>query len=496
MRTTVAPVLLAGLFVVAGLGVLHAIRPFRRSITGLLAALGLAYLVGVSVLILIAIALLTAGVALSLPGFTILALAVALAGGLIGLRRRPEPLRDADVRPGGRADRIIVLGIATLFAAFALGALTQYTSAPMNDWDGWSIWTRKAIALFSFGTLEPAFWTAKPYVFMHQDYPILLPMIEMLHFRAIGRIDTQSVHVQLWFLLVAFPWALGYLASRCGRAMVWAPLALGAVTAPAILTVMIGGLADVPLAVLVACGVLALGLWIDRRDRADLAVAVILLAGAASTKNEGLLTAAVALGAAGIVLVARRPRRELKDLGIAVAAFAVAILPWQAWAATAGVPKDVKLGDALDPGYMLGQADRIWPAVAALAGQLADESRWMFFVPLAILAAAVAIYARQASRAATFYLLTGGGMFLALVWAYWASTYPIDWYLGTSAYRVVSGVAAISMAALIHLAPRLAALSPGPSAANGMEGEPLAVDQPFGADPAPVETELAGPRRR
>ncbi|MEA2246257.1 MAG: hypothetical protein QOH46_786, partial [Solirubrobacteraceae bacterium] len=84
----------------------------------------------------------------------------------------------------------------------------------------------------------------------------------------------------------------------------------------------------------------------------------------------------------------------------------------------------------------------------------------------------------------------------ALVWAYWASTYPVDWYLGTSAYRVVSSVAAISMAALIHLTPRLAALAPGPSATMRMEPEALAADQPFGADPAPAETELAGPRQR
>jgi hypothetical protein len=466
MRTAVAPILLAGLFVAAGLGVLHAIRPFalrplRRSLLELVAAVGLAYLTGISVLLLIAIALVVAGVGLTLPSFTALALGVAAAGLLIGMRRSRDRRVLASASPTpARADRIVLVGSVVLFGAFALAALTQYTSAPLNDWDAWTIWTRKAIALFSFGTLEPAFWSAKPYVFMHQDYPILLPMLEMLHFRAIGRIDIQSVHVELWFLLVAFPWAFGYLASRTGRAVIWAPIALGAVAAPAVLTTMIGGLADVPVLIFTACGVLALGMWLDRGDRFDLAVATILLAGAASIKNEGLVSAVVALAVAAIVLASRRPRRGLGELGAAAGCWLLAILPWQAWAAHAQVPKDVRLGDALNPAYMADHADRIWPAVSALHDQLLDESRWSYFVPLAILTAVVAIVARRASRAATFYLGTGAGIFAALVLVYWASRYPLTWYLSSSAYRVVGGSGAVSMAALIHLGPRLAALAP------------------------------------
>jgi hypothetical protein len=491
MRTAVAPILLAGLFVAAGLGVLHAIRPFplrpvRRSLLELLAAVGLAYLTGISVLLLIAIGLVVAGVALTLPSFTVLALGVAACGLVIGMRRSRGRLAAAS-RPstGTRVDRVILLGSVALFGAFALAALTQYTSAPLNDWDAWTIWTRKAIALFSFGTLEPRFWSARPYVFMHQDYPILLPMLEMLHFRAVGRIDTQSVHIELWFLLVAFPWAFGYLASRAGRAVIWAPIALGAVTAPAVLTTMIGGLADVPVLIFTACGVLALGLWIDRRDRADLAMATILLAGAASIKNEGLVAAIVALGVAAIVLASDRPRRSLRDLGIAAGCFLLAILPWQAWAAHSHVPKDVRLGDALNPAYMADHADRIWPAVGALHDQLLDESRWSYFVPLAIVTAVVALVARRASRAATFYLGTGVGIFAALVFVYWASSYPLAWYLSSSAYRVVGGSAAVSMAALIHLGPRLAALAPrgAPRAeeAPATEAAPLTAG---GDDPA------------
>jgi 4-amino-4-deoxy-L-arabinose transferase-like glycosyltransferase len=241
---------------------------------------------------------------------------------------------------------------------------------------------------------------------------------------------------------------------------VWAPIALGAVAAPAIVTVMIGGLADAPVAIWVACAVLAMGLWIDSGRRADLAIATILLAGAASIKNEGILAAVIVLLVAAIVLVGERPRRRLRELGAAAAVFVIAILPWQLWAAAHSVPKDVKLGDALNPGYMVSHADRIPPAVAELLKQLTDESRWSYFLPLALLAGIVAIAVRRATRAAAFYLLTAVGCFVALVWAYWASPYPITWYLTTSGFRVVGVVAGVAMAAVVHLAPRLAALGP------------------------------------
>jgi hypothetical protein len=475
MRTFVAPILLAGVFSFAGLGVLHALRPFGRSPLHLLAALGLAYLVGVSVLGLIVIALLVAGVTPTLLTFTMVTLAVGVAGGLIGLRtagRHPT----AAPPPMLRADRIAIIAVAVLFGLFSIAALTQYTSAPMWNWDSWAIFGSKGLALLSFGALDERFFAGTPYTFIHQDYPLLIPVVEMLHYRAIGRADTQSVHVQFWFMLVAFPWALGYLASRTGRAIVWAPIALGAVAAPAIVTVMIGGLADVPVAIWVACGVLAMGIWVESGRRADLAVATILLAGAASIKNEGILAAAIALIVAAMVLVPERPRLRLRQLGIAATAFIIAILPWQVWAAGHGVPKDVKLGDALSPAYMVGHADRIPPTITELLRQLTDENRWSYFLPLALVAGIVAIVVRHARRAAAFYLLTAVGAFSALVWAYWTSPYPVDWYLTTSGFRVVGIVAGVSMAALVHLSGRLASL--GSLGAAAPDGEVQPAEEP------------------
>jgi hypothetical protein len=443
--------------------VLHAIRPFpgrplRGSLVNLVAALGLAYLVGVAVVIAVVIALLVGGVALSLPAFTLMALAIAGTGIAIGVLRETEPPPPAaglERTFPARIDRLFLVACAVLFAGFALLVLPMFTSAPTVEWDSWSIWARKAIALFQFNTLEPAFWTAKPYAFMHQDYPILLPLLEELHFKAIGRIDTQSLHVQLWFLFLAFPWAIGYLVARAGRATVWAPIVLGAAAAPAIAGVVIGGLADVPVMLFVGAGILALGMWVDTRDRFFLAVATVLLVGAASTKNEGILAAVVALFMAGVVVFRDRPRRALRELGLAAGVFLVMIAPWQVWAAHAGVPKDVNAGDGLNPLYLAKHLDRAWPAFKTLQAQLVDQSKWSWFVPLAIVVIATAILVRTATRTAVFYALTGLGIYAALVWAYWASLYPIDLYLAQSAFRVVDGLGAVAMVALAHVGARL-----------------------------------------
>jgi hypothetical protein len=198
---------------------------------------------------------------------------------------------------------------------------------------------------------------------------------------------------------------------------------------------------------------------VDTRERFYLVVSIVLLAGAASIKNEGLLAAVVILVVAGVVSLRERPLRALRDLAAGAAVWLVAIAPWQIWAARAGVPKDVNAADGLNPIYLVKHIDRMWPAVKALEVQITDP-KWSWFVPLFLVVAVLAILVRQATRVATFYLLCGAGVFLGLVWAYWASPHPLDVYLAQSAFRVVDGLAAVTMAALAHLAPRIATLAP------------------------------------
>ncbi|MGZ4278363.1 MAG: hypothetical protein ACXVVU_17060 [Solirubrobacteraceae bacterium] len=457
MRPTVAFLGVSGLLLVAGFGLLSVVTPVLRSWRHAIAAAGLAYLVGASAVLLSVIALLTAGVGLRLSAVAACALALALVGGLLGLRYGPRPDSSDPTAArvtGTRADRLVLVVFTVLFALFAAATLTHYLIAPLDTWDGWSIWTRKAIVLSS-GSLDPRLFTAPAYVFVHQDYPLLVPLLEALYFRPSGTLDTERVHLVFWALLVAFPWALAYLSSRTGRPVIWAPIVLAAATAPALQAGLVTAYADVPLAIFLATGVLTLGFWVEGRSRRDLAIAVILLAGAASTKNEGTVAAVLALGVAALVAFARTPRSNGRDFGTAVLAFVLAIAPWHIWTAAHGIKSDISIGNAVDPGFLAGRSDRIWPAVQGLYVQLQDQGAWFYLLPLAILVAGAAIALRRDRRVGAFYALTGVGFFVALVWVYWISPLDIALHVRTSAYRVVDGVGAIAIAALAHLAPRL-----------------------------------------
>jgi hypothetical protein len=466
MRQLLAPVLVAGLLLAAGLGLTSTVVPVLRSWRRAVAAAGLAYLIGVAAVASVDIALLTAGVRLGLTAFTVTCLALAIGGASLGWRFGPPVPDGRHATPRSRLDAVIAPVLGGMFAAFAVVALLRYVGAPLDTWDAWSIWTRKAIVLLNSGSLDPRLFTAPQYGFIHQDYPLLVPVLEAIHFRAVGGLNTQSVHFVFWTMLAAFPWALAYLAARGGRPVIWAPLVLAAATVPAFLTGMVTAYADVPLAIFLATGVLALGYWVETLARADLAVATVLLAGAASTKNEGLVGSVLAFVIAGLVLVRHVPRRRLVDLAVAAAAFVVAAAPWRIWVAANGIEGDVSLGKALNPGYLLDRADRIWPSIDALYYQLQDQGSWLYVLPLALIVLAAVIGFRLGRRPAAFYLLTGATFFVALVWVYWSAPYDIHWYLGTSAYRVVGGIAAIAIAALLHLTPRLVDVSVEATAAG------------------------------
>jgi hypothetical protein len=174
----------------------------------------------------------------------------------------------------------------------------------------------------------------------------------------------------------------------------------------------------------------------------------------------------LAFASAAVVLIGRWPR--LKQLGLAASAFVIAILPWQLWVASHDLSKEVDPGHAVDPGYLIDHADRIRPSLDSLYSQLFDESRWSFFVPLAIVAAVVALACRRAGAAAAFYLIAGAGAFLALLWSFWIAPAPVGFYATVTAFRIVGAPVAVSIAALIHLAPRLAEATP-PSRCAGRD---------------------------
>jgi hypothetical protein len=457
MRADLGPVGADVLFLLAGYGVLNAIGFLRASAADWLVAVGLSFLAGVIWVSLLAIALLTVGIPLTLTTFVALSALTAVAG--LSLRR--DWLSTIRARPtlGDVRQRVRSLpwyawvGCVTLaaFVAYAVAGGFGARVKPLDDWDGWSIWSRKAEMLFHTGHLTTDFFASSAYTFMHPDYPLLVPVFESIEYRAMGTVDTRAIHLQFWLMLVAFVLAILYLGLRRGTLLEWLPLAVVVAITPSVVSQIFKAYADIPLALFLALGALLLGEWLMRHDPKNLAVSVLFLAGTASTKNEGLVAALIVLFVAAIVTLVGAGRREKPQYLIAGAVFALAILPWRIWLSVEGIHGDISLRKGVDPSYLSHRTGRIWPSVEYLYGQL-EKGGWLYAVPIAASIALVCLLIRGRRAIAAFYLVSGALVFAALVWVYWISpTAPIGAFLSSSAYRVVAILAALSFAAILQL---------------------------------------------
>lgn len=444
------------LFALAGYGVLNAIGILRGALWEFVAAVGLAFLAGVSFVVTLGIAFLTLGVPFRLPAFVAVSTTTFVAG--MALRRdwlhalRSPRLREFSLRrvPAQAWVAVPTLGAFLFLVEEGVQALRW---RPLVEWDAWSIWSRKAEMLFHTGTLPTDFFASSAYAFMHPDYPILIPVFESLQYRAMGTVNTQAIHWQFFLLLVAFVLAVLYLGLRRGTLLEWLPLAIVVVVVPAVSSQLVTAYADIPAALFLALGAVLLGEWLRTRETALLALSIVMLAASASTKNEGLMASVVVLAVA-VAATALAPRRsDLRLVALGAGAFVLAILPWRIWLVAHGVHGDIPVLKGLEPWYLAGRADRVLPSLRSLYAQLIDQTSWLWVIPLGLVVTAFCLAVDRMRGIAAFYLASGVLTFAALVWAYWASpTVPLDFFLATSSYRVVGVLAALAYAALLVLA--------------------------------------------
>ncbi|MGI9099464.1 MAG: hypothetical protein ACR2H2_13415 [Solirubrobacteraceae bacterium] len=465
MRQLAGPLALHAGFFSAGYGLLATFGVLRDATLARWAAVGgLAYVCGVIGVVSVTIVLLVAGVPLTMEGTGVVI--AMLAAPLVVVLLRARPALRPPPRPSG-AEAWIAVSLVGAFALVFLFGLPSVGLRPLDGFDAWNLWARKANLLFWDGELPSALFRGEPYARVHSDYPYLLPTYEALHLRSLGRFDPRAFHLPLWLLLGAFVWAAGLLASRVTRPAVWAPLVTGAaiLSIPGLLTAY----ADVPLAYLLALAALSAGLWIERRMPADLAVAATLLAGCAAMKNEGLVGAAVIVVAAAGALAMARRRREVLLTGVAGAAvLVVAVIPWRVWLAANDLHGDLAVGQSVDPAFLASRLDRLGPSLEALHGQLITRGPLASLVPLALALAALAWRSRRLRPLAGFYVAVGALYFASLAWAYWISPLPLQFHLETSVARVAVGVMFLGLAAVLHLGGT--GFLP-PAAADGQAGD-------------------------
>jgi hypothetical protein len=474
MPADLAALAIAAVFLFAGFGVLAATGLPAGGPWALLGAAGAAYMTGLSSVLMLGNLLLVAGIAVSVPVF-ILTGAVVGAGGFAVWARRGDALQRHRSRTASRSPvalrwdaaavrgwvrrRPLVLIAAAVFLVVAVWGYRWAQVTPLTDWDAWSIWARKGEILFSYGTPKPSFFASPWYAFMHPDYPLLLPLLESIWFRFLGSPDTTSLHVQFWLFYVASLSAAAYFVSRFSPARIWIPVLGFIAFIPALTSQLMTMYADVPMGLLLMVGVMLLGMWIVDHRRPHLLLAMLFLAASANTKDEGVSYAVVAMFAAFLCCVIRpeagRRRVDVTALLLGAAGFAVLVLPWRVWVVAHDLSKvsspDVPTGKGLDPGYLIGQIDRLGPTLTALYQQLTDQGIWAWLLPLGIALTLACLLTRRMLRLSSFFAVTGVGVFLVTVWAYVAGTLPISWWLGTSASRIVDGTMFVSAAAILSL---------------------------------------------
>jgi hypothetical protein len=430
------------LFFGVGVGLLPLLR-VARNWRELLERLPAAYLAGVAATGIVAAHLALIEVPLGLAELVVLAGLVLL----LGLRRlRGTELASQRYEPAPRdASWSVLIGGAALVVAGALvaHAWRAYELRPLLEWDGWAIWGTRARALYEFGgATGPAFTTD---AYLPLQHPLLLPAIEAIDFRAMSAFDPTLVHVQL--ALLAFGFLLAFVTLLRGRVpdALIGLVALALLAAEPVLKQLATNLADVPLALFVALGVVGVGRWLSSDETWTLVVGALFLAAATLTKNEGAFFALAAFAAATPVA-----RGRLRELGLAALGVALVFAPWRLNVALRDLPLvEYELRNAFSPAYLADHSDRVRPAVDGLAGEIFTLD-WGLLPLLFAASLAAALVARRHALAA-FAALWVALAFLGLLLVYWISTIPIELALVWSGDRTIVSVVvgAVALAALL-----------------------------------------------
>jgi hypothetical protein len=413
------------LMLVAGIGVLPLLGA-ARSWRGVWQHVGLAYLCGIVVAAIVAANLALVHVSFGWIGLSLLA-AVSLGFTAFRLRGTERPTW----RRPGWLSLAAVAALAALLAEYA----RAFAVAPLDRYDGWAIWALKGHALYLFGWADPTVFAGSEYRFANLDYPLLLPSLEAIDFRAMGAFDTRLFHLQFLLLLVAVLAGLAtVLRDRVPPLLLWT--ALGAIAlAPAVFDQLLTAYADLPLALVLAVGVTAAGRWLVTNERWALALATLCFAGGLLTKNEGSLFVAAAF--VGLAVAAYRRWRAL---AVAAAVDVLILLPWKVYVRVHDLHDiNYSLGDTFDWDHVSGRLGVGRIAFRTLAEQMTDPLQWGLLSPLFVLVlvlAAVAGVRGLSLFGAVWAVLS----WLGLSWIYVISHYEYSSYLSSTKERVVASV--------------------------------------------------------
>lgn len=304
------------------------------------------------------------------------------------------------------------IAAAALLCLISVGLLAEAMTDPLTSWDSRMTWAAQAIWIRDDGTVDAEVLQRKMMYVTHPQYPLLLPIAQVVVQETFDvPADVHAFRAVYAGFFAAFALLLWDGARRWAGRVPALLAALAAAGVPAITfwgdSGAISGYSDQPLGCFFGAGLLLLlrahgrtqGRW------ASFLGGGFLLAGAVLTKNEGMLLAILALGAAALPILLRHlrhlrhprhPRRwrplfhQLLPLAAAAVPVALALVLLRSW--RAAIP------NRQDEMYEhLVRTQEIWPdafvripdLLLLILEQTYNFERWTLFwiaVPVVFLA--------------------------------------------------------------------------------------------------------------
>ena len=448
MTSAAAVTLVVALQTITGAGVM-ALLGLAHSRGDLLRRAAVAPLAGMAWTGVIGATLATFGWRLDIAGLVALSVATA-ASGALRIRRISSAETAVGLSTGGRIrswpERAAVAAAACALAVITVAALATFSVKGVFEYDGWAMWGMKARAIAELGEANVEVFASPAYERLHLEYPLLLPSHHALPLQADGAFSSNTIVLScLAFGLAGLFAVWGILRDRV-RASILLPTIAAIATAPALFGQLATAYADVPLAMLVAAGVVTAARWLVDRKLEWLTFATLFFSAAALTKNEGLLLAAAAYVA--LVAVATGRRRS-----VALSALVVALVyaPWKAYVVyhDLGAP-DYDLSSSFDLPWVFDRLGRGPIAAEGLLREALGPAEFGLLVLLAVVAIAVTV-ALGPRDLGLFGLGFAALSFGGITWIYVLTPYELTSFLGSNADRVVMApvIAAAALAPLL-----------------------------------------------
>jgi hypothetical protein len=377
--------------------------------------------------------------------------ALVLAVGVVVTRRRTSPVSG---RPEA-AVSIGPLGLLVIAAPLVLLAVDRLKTR-ISTHDAWSNWMLKAKLLYYdggtfLGALDHRAFgvdsTAGP---GHREYPLGVPALAAVALHgASGNVQAAALFYPVLlggFALVM--WTV--LEPRVPRWPLLAGISL-VLWLPMTRKLALAATGDLPVGVFFVAAALLFGLWLAEETPGALPLAALCGAAALACKRDALADCAVlAVVALAETLRMRRPDLARK-MAIALALMFLSIVPWRLFVSFHHLRnQDVSFGSK----HLAKNLDHVGFIAAQLGHDLVDGNSYAYVVPIAGVAAAVALARGRSRRLPAAAAVFGLGLFAVLIVVYLNATVNLAGLVLLSAGRILYPLSLFAAAVLPLLVVR------------------------------------------